>query len=423
MQIGSAIYNHLGTGLLPQKRNTTHKASSLKEVYTSMSRYNKTVPLFMFSLSNDKQARMIGIKEAAISLQDISNNFQDASSAIYANRILHSDNEAIVSGGFRSYRQVDLPSELKIQIESLATEQSNVGHYVSALHTDILPGVYGLDIETGQSKAHFAVTVEPNDTNEAILNTLSTYINNRGIGINASVLHEDRQLVALMLSSNTTGAPDADSHILFTLADTTSGPGIVNTFGLNEVSTYPSNSHFLLNGEEHTSASNHISINQSIELDFHATSKEAVTVRFIPDVGIAREHAEQFINAYNSLVDLSNQPNDRKLGNRSLYNDLSHIEAVSRDIFATVGLVFDDKGYLTKAEPLFSESIKSGNFSALFGDSYPFRKDMTAVTKRLLLDPMAYIDKTMVSYPNTRNNTSTTYTQSNYSGMMFNNYV
>ena len=56
MQIGSAVYNHLSMELSPKKRNTTHKSSALKEVYTNMARYNKQSPLFMFSLSDTKQA-------------------------------------------------------------------------------------------------------------------------------------------------------------------------------------------------------------------------------------------------------------------------------------------------------------------------------------------------------------------------------
>lgn len=422
MQIGSAIYNHLSMELSPKKRNTTHKSSALKEVYTSMARYNRQSPLFMLSLSNDKQARMINIKEAAISLQEVSEGFQDASSAIYAKKLLYSDNEQIISGGFRSHRKTELPSELRIQIDSLATEQSNVSHYVSAEHPDLPSGVYGFDIESGHSKAHFALTVEPDDTNEDIFNTLSTYINNRSIGIHASVLHENN-LVALMLSSSDTGASDEATGLRFSLEDTTSGAGIVATYGLNEVSIMPANSHFTINGEEHSSSSNHISINQSIELDFHAVSTEPVSVRFVPDGTVAKEQAEQFIDAYNSLVDLSDQSSDTQIGSRNLYHDVSRITAAHKDAFAKVGLALDDKGHIIKDEPLFSESIENGSFSLLFSDAYTFKKDIATVTKRLSLDPMAYINKTMVLYPNTVNKTGTTYTQSNYSGMMFNNYA
>ena len=105
MQIGSAVYNHLSMELSPKKRNTTHKSSALKEVYTNMARYNKQSPLFILSLSHTKQARMINIKEAAISLQDVSESFQDASSAIYSKKVIFSENEDIISGGFRSHKQ------------------------------------------------------------------------------------------------------------------------------------------------------------------------------------------------------------------------------------------------------------------------------------------------------------------------------
>lgn len=422
MQIGSAVYNHLSMELSPKKRNTTHKSSALKEVYTNMARYNKQSPLFMLSLSDTKQARMINIKEAAISLQDVSESFQDASSAIYSKKVIFSENEDIVSGGFRSHKQTELPSELLIRIDSLATEQSNVGNYVSSQHSDLFPGVYGFDIETTHAKAHFALTVEPNDTNETIFNTLSTYINNRSIDVNASVLHENN-LVALMLSSTATGETNEDGNLQFSLSDTTSGMGIVAAYGLNNVSITPTNSRFTINGEEHTSSSNHISINQAIELDFHATSEKPVSVRFLADSTVAKEQAEQFIEAYNSLVRLSEKDTDTRIGSRNLYNDISRITASHKEEFAKVGLSIDDKGLILTEEPLFSESIENGSFSSLFCDSSTIKKDITLVTRRLSLDPMAYINKTMVSYPDTTNKSGTTYTQSNYSGLMFNNYA
>ena len=42
---------------------------------------------------------------------------------------------------------------------------------------------------------------------------------------------------------------------------------------------------------------------------------------------------------------------------------------------------------------------------------------------RLTLDPLAYIDRLIVTYPNAKEKQTATYTQSVYSGLMYNNYA
>lgn len=427
MHIGSDIYNHLSMGLLPKKRNTTHKSSALKEVYTDMARYNNKSPLYIVSLSDAKQSHMIQIKEAAITLQDVSDSFSDASSAVYDKKILHSSNEGVLSGAFRSNRHTDLPDELQIEVTGLAGEQSNVGHYVDAHQRAIPAGSYAFDIITPSASAHFGLTVSTSDNNQTILDTIAKYINNREIGINASILQEGND-IALMLSSVKSGIPNTADGLHFTIVDTvdidkTDTESFVDAFGLNNVSTQPTNSVFSINGEKHVSSSNHISINQTIELDFHKISEEPVIVRFLPDTEVAKDTAKQFLDAYNSLVDLATASGETQIGSRNLSNDISRIVSKHKEQLEAVGITSDENGHLIADETLFATGIKEGQFAALFADTGSFKNDITSVSKRLSLDPIAYINKIMVSYPNTKNKYGISYTQSAYSGMMYNNYV
>ncbi|MDO5126762.1 MAG: hypothetical protein Q4D54_03315 [Eubacteriales bacterium] len=427
MKINSDIYNHLSIGLMPKKRSTTHKSSALKEIYTDMARYNNKSPLYIVSLSDAKQSHMIQIKEAAITLQDVSDSFSDASSAVYDKKILHSSNEGILSGAFRSNRHTDLPDELRIEITGLAGEQSNVGHYVDADQRAIPAGSYAFDITTPSASAHFGLTVSKSDNNQTILDTIAKYINNRGIDINASILQEGND-IALMLSSAKTGIPNTTDGLYFTIADATDSAktdteSFVDAFGLNTVRTRPTNSVFSINGEEHVSTSNHISINQTIELDFHKASKDPVTVQFLPDTEVAADAAKQFLDAYNSLVDLAAASGETQIGSRNLSNDISRIVSNHKEQLEAVGITSDENGHLVTDEASFATGIKDGQFAALFADTGSFKKDIASVSKRLSLDPIAYINKIMVSYPNAKNKYGISYTQSAYSGMMYNNYA
>ena len=77
MLVNNNIYNHLSTQLVPQKRNTTHKSSELKAVYSNMAKLNKQSPLYLVSLSEQKQEHIIDIKESALTLKDVADSFSD----------------------------------------------------------------------------------------------------------------------------------------------------------------------------------------------------------------------------------------------------------------------------------------------------------------------------------------------------------
>ena len=68
--------------------------------------------------------------------------------------------------------------------------------------------------------------------------------------------------------------------------------------------------------------------------------------------------------------------------------------------------------------------FKEEKLAELFRDNSEFRKDINTATDRLTLDPIAYINKLIVTYPNKDDKTAgATYTQSLYSGLMYNNYA
>ncbi|MCM1207725.1 MAG: hypothetical protein NC309_02280, partial [Ruminococcus sp.] len=88
-----------------------------------------------------------------------------------------------------------------------------------------------------------------------------------------------------------------------------------------------------------------------------------------------------------------------------------------------VGLDVDDTNHIVQNEKVLTENIRSGDFAKLFGKVSSFKDDVESATNRLTLDPMAYINKLIVTYPNTANKSNTPYTQSLYSGLMYNNYA
>lgn len=423
MQVNTNVYNYLSTTLVPKKRNTTHKSSELKEVYTSMARYNKNSPLFLLSMSDTKQSHMINIKEAALTLKDVADSFANPESSIYQKKMLHSNDEDSVSGGFRpNANQESLPDELSIDIHSLATEQVNIGEYLDSRNHEIRPGKYSFVMNTLSDSVPFNVNVSGDENTMDVQQKVASLINNRNLGVTASVL-TDGASSALMLSSNMTGNPGTPDGLHFSFGKSGESRDLISELGLNNVSTYPTNSEFSINGGTHSSSSNHISINQMIELDFHKPTDKPVTISFVPDSENAFEQINAFVDAYNGLVDLASKEGKNNVGSRNLFNDISSIVKKHQSELSSAGLVIGADNRLQKDETLLAESVQSGEFADLFKDLSSFRTDIDKTTTRLTLDPMAYVNKLLVTYPNTKNKYNNTYTQSLYSGLMYNNYA
>jgi flagellar hook-associated protein 2 len=388
-----------------------------------MSKLNKTSPLYLVSMSDKKQEHVIDIKEQAITLRDVAENFSNPDSRVYSEKTLYSSDESSVTGSFRRQPKDDLPPELTISVDRLASEQVNVGEYLRSAGLDLKPGSQSFAIDTVDGLSQFNISVSEDDTNIEVQNRVAEAVNNRDIGINASIVR-DGATSAIMLSSAETGASAASSGLHFSLKDENGGQGIVDTLGLSNVKQRPQNSEFTINGEAHSSTSNHISINQIVELDFHSVSKEPVDIQFVPDTRIAKEQLENFVDAYNKLVGLAEKEGPVNIGSRSLLKDVSGMIKKHTDSLEKAGIHVDETGRLHMPDSDETNLFKEEKLAELFRDNSEFRKDINTATDRLTLDPIAYINKLIVTYPNKEDKTAgATYTQSLYSGLMYNNYA
>lgn len=422
MNISGDIYNYLSSALVPKKRNTTHNTSELKAVYNSMAKYNKNSPLYLLSLSEEKQSYMINIKEAALAIKETADVFGKVDGDIYSKKVLNSDDEESISGAIKDQDLTGIPDKLSIKLDNLATEQVNVGNYLDSYELSIVPKKHTLSISSVDGSANLNVRVSEDDTNLNVQNRIARMINDERLGVNATVLREG-DTSAIMLSSTETGVADTTDGLFFNFRQISSGQNTVDILGLNNVQEEPLNARFTINGELHESASNHISINKAIELDFYKPTEKAVEISFVSDAKQVMEQLDGFIEAYNSLVDLAKSGGQTKVGTRNLGNDITgivnkHLAELERN-----GISIDDNGKMSKDDKVLTESIKNGSFSDLFKDISLFKKDVEKATERLVIDPLAYVDKLIVTYPNKANKINTQYTQSLYSGLMYNNYA
>ena len=85
----------------------------------------------------------------------------------------------------------------------------------------------------------------------------------------------------------------------------------------------------------------------------------------------------------------------------------------------TAGLTVDENGYMNRSSEADSAQIQS-----LFDEELSnFRKDIKRTTDKMTLNPLHYIDKIVVTYPNTTGTYPNPYIPSKYSGLLFNDYA
>ena len=89
----------------------------------------------------------------------------------------------------------------------------------------------------------------------------------------------------------------------------------------------------------------------------------------------------------------------------------------------SLGLNVADDGMISVDSNLLLQTAQQTQAS---GQTFDYLRDFTQSLLRksdaISLDPMEYVDKTIVAYKNPGHNYVSPYTTSNYSGMMFNFY-
>lgn len=412
------VYNYYSAHITPPRstqRVQANKRNDLKTVYNNMVKQNQHSPFYKFTFSDANQAYAIGIKEAALALEAES-RILSGDSHSRAQMKAVSDDENVIYANLNHSDADDLPENLSIKVNSLATGQTNVGTYLPSEEAYIPAGEYSFGIAVGRNQYTFRLKVNEGDSNQKIQRNLATSINENNIGVRAAIRNNRTEgTSALVLHSEAIGKPN-DSELFFRFDETYLEDDISTVLGMEQIETLPSNAEFYINDTLHSSISNRISLNHSIDIDLLATSEKSVNVKLVPDENKAADRIKDFLDSYNQLVDIARNGNQK--GATKLFRDVTGIANRHRASIEEAGLTINDNGYLTqegemnplKLQELFDEDTSS------------FRKDIKRTTDKMTLNPLHYIDKVVVTYPNTNRTFPNPYYPSKYSGLLFNDY-
>lgn len=425
----NTVYNNYLSTYTPKSltRYDMHKKSELRAVYNSIVKLNKDAPWYLPTTNKAIQNYAVDLKENARGLYNtiaqLGGLEQDG---LLSKKSAFSSNEDIVTASFIGEDPpVNETVEYTLEIRSLASPQENMGLFMDNETVQLPPDTYSFDISVNDMNYEFQFAIGEDETNRDIQTRLMRLVNNSGIGIKASLLESDGK-TALRMVSESSGLALGKSEIFHISDDRTSKTsGTVDYFGLDYISRAPSNARFTLDGQERITASNHFTVSKlfDVELKGVTAENESVQIGLKADSDSLTDNVTRLVGGYNAFMQAASSYLEFQSRSGTLVKEMKGIASLYSSSMEAMGLSMTRDGMLEIQPDLLKETA---DHSEDIADTFSYLKDFSnsllRKSRQISLNPMDYVDKTMVAYKNPGHNFVNPYDTSAYTGMMFNSY-
>lgn len=425
----NAVYNNYLTSYSQQAltRYDTHKKSELRSVYNSIVKINKEAPWYLPTTSKATQQYAIAIKENARGLRNTLAQLGGMEENVLFNKkSAYTSDESIVTASYIGSQDLDnnMPG-LDLEVHSLAASQENLGLFLPDVRTELPPDTYSFDLGINDMNYEFQFTVGESETNRDVQERLVRLINNSGTGVKADIAESDGRS-ALRLTSESTGLSSGKNQ-LFTISDnkTSKRAGTVDYFGLDYTSREASNARFSINGEERSSSSNHFTIGKLFDVQLNSTTEEGSPVRIglKTDVESLADNVSHLVGGYNDFVKTAASYVETQSKSKQLVNEMKGIVGIYGSALESMGISLSEDGTMNLNRDIFHQAaLRSDDIAETFGSLKNLSSSLIRKSNQVSLNPMDYVQKTVVAYKNPGHNYVSPYNTSAYSGMLFNSY-
>ncbi len=185
---------------------------------------------------------------------------------------------------------------------------------------------------------------------------------------------------------------------------------------------YPSNAVFELNGELKTSSSNNFTVDREFSVTLKDVNEkgEAVTIGLKQNMDSLVEGLHELADNYNKLTLLAKEGTSS--GSRKLYGDLTAIASNYSEVLDSNGLSVGGDGLIKVNDDVLRRSSDEGELLGTLSQIGRFKNALQVKAKSIMINPMEYINKSVISYKHPSRPSIDPYTTSMYTGMMFNGY-
>lgn len=424
-----SVYNNYLTTYTPKSltRYDTHKKSELRSVYNSIVKLNKESPWYLPTTNKSTQQYAVDLKENARELHNtIARLGGLEESGLLNKKSAYCTDEEIAAASYIGTPTAGMAvPQFELEVRAMASPQENMGLFLDNSRVGLPEDTYSFDISINDMNYEFQFAIGESDTNKEIQERLMRLINQSGIGIKASLTETDSK-TSLMLVSEATGLPSGKDEI-FKISDdhTSKTAGTVAYFGLDYTSRKASDAHFLLNGEERSANSNRFTVEKMYEVELKGISPEgkSAKVGLKPDLESLTDNISCLIGGYNSFIKAASSYLDSQSKSRLLVQEMKGIVSMNQSSLEAVGLDLNEDGTVKiDGSRLRQAAAASDNLPQTFDCIRDFSDMLLRKSNQVSLNPMDYVERTIVAYKNPGRSFVSPYATSAYSGMMFNGY-
>lgn len=424
--MNTAVYNNLLSNFQPKYTTKyAHKSSELRSVVKQIRRQAESSPVYLLNFTDKKQSYVLGVKEAAMKMKESLNILADDSvDALFSKKKAQSSDLNQVEAELVGEDSDQLPSAFSICVKQLANSQVNVGKEYYDTGKGLEAGSYQFKVTVNDIGYDFQYNIRKDANHREVIQGLSNFISKAKIGLEAVPYSTEAGKIGMRIESLSLGTPNG--YESFSLEDKTTdhgGRGIVSYYGLNNISVAPKNAVFDLNGIEKSSMSNDFTLGRAVKVTLRNVSDTEAMIDYRPDSDLILGGVNAFISNYNEMIGHNVAYQETTGSPSKLLRELKGLVGPYQNELESYGLTFDEDGFLEMDSSLASQAVESGEMQKLFAADSPLVLRLAAKSDAVKINPMEYIDKQIVSYPNfEKPPRGYSYISSLYSGLLFNSY-
>lgn len=414
--------NNIDSNQPVKRRQAVNRRYDRSRVYDNIINLNKSMPFYKIHLTKENRDFSIGIKDAAFALKEKIKEMTDPDFYDFQSKTVEVSNEEILSAYPLEEDLSGLPENIEIRIKQLSSVQINKSRDLLSTSRSLAPGVYEFKAKAGSKEYNLIFYQESRRDNVTVLKEMADLLNSSIPGINA-VVENGRARDYYKLSITADLLAEGGGRLVFEDVDNLRF-GVVDFLDMNRMEKAPALSEFEINGLSRQTAGNCFKLDNKLYIMLKATTEEPVYIRIVPDGSRIKGAVEDFLSSYNSMISIVNRHLEANSSNYSAYKLLRELKAIGQtytDELLTCGITVCEDGSLQMDENLAELAARTGRMEGLFAKSNGFIARLKHKAEAVAVNPMEYIDKTLVTYINAKkSNSRYPYVTSMYSGLFYN---
>ena len=140
------------------------------------------------------------------------------------------------------------------------------------------------------------------------------------------------------------------------------------------------------------------------------------------DIESLTANLRQLAGGYNHFLRSAIEYTQKHPKSNQLVSEMWHLAGSFAEPLSEIGMSIDENGAIEIDEDMLQQSVLAGNIEKDFDQIKNFTKALFRKSGQVSLNPMSYVEKTIVAYKNPGRNYASPYITSAYSGMLFNSY-